>query len=196
MQKSATVLILKVSLEKNARVSALGTKNKTTPFSAARVDTSTSSSFSFLRVRWGKESPAFILSSFGRDSVSSPASSVLACHKNLNKCASNCEEIIQMRTFLLVFAPSSSALLLALGFGAALGFGSAAGCEVTLEERLGAGCSLFASATGAFRGGIFFMLSWNDGKTKQKYVTSKAALINRRPKNMNSIASTSIDLYD
>ena len=76
-----------------------------------------------------------------------------------------------MRTFLLVFALSSSALLLALGFEAALGFGSAAGWAVTLEERLGAGCSLFASTTGAFRGAIFFTLWWNEGKTKQKYLT-------------------------
>ena len=78
VRESATVL--NVPQEENARVSALGTKNKTTPFSAARVDISTSSSFSFLRVREGKESPIFILSSFGRDSVSSSASSaVLAC---------------------------------------------------------------------------------------------------------------------
>lgn len=45
---------------KYARVSALGTKNRMTPFSAVKVATSTSSSFSFFSVYEGKTSPMSI----------------------------------------------------------------------------------------------------------------------------------------
>lgn len=69
------------------------------------------------------------------------------------------------RTFLLAFAPSSpSALLLALGLeGATWGnfFGSTG--VVTLEERLGAGCSALASTAGALRGGISCVLLGGGG---------------------------------
>jgi hypothetical protein len=54
----------------DSRVSALGTKNRITPFSDARVAISTSSSFSFLRMRDGKESPMSIRSILGSSSGS------------------------------------------------------------------------------------------------------------------------------
>jgi hypothetical protein len=58
------------------RVSALGTKNKTTPLSAARVATSTCSSFSFFNVtvRDAKESPMSIFPSLTM-SLASPSPS-------------------------------------------------------------------------------------------------------------------------
>jgi hypothetical protein len=54
------------------RVSAFGTKNRTTPRSTASVDTSTSSSLSFLSVTEGRESPMSRGPTVGSASASAP----------------------------------------------------------------------------------------------------------------------------
>lgn len=65
MVQPATMEVISVTsspeMSVDVRVSALGTKKNTTPFSVAREEISTSSSFSFLRVKFGRVSPMSIV---------------------------------------------------------------------------------------------------------------------------------------
>lgn len=91
---------------------------------------------------------------------------------------------------MLAFASSSSALLLALGLGAALGFGSTAGwVDVTLEERLGAGCSPLASTAGAFRAGICVVVEWA-GRWAEKRERNRVCKISGFYWGVNSVQFT------
>ena len=157
----------------SSRVSALGTRKKTTPFTAAKVETSMSSPFSFLSVKDGKESPISMWAISGTSSASRLVYSNFVGTISVRKWQINTThndpaihrlektDISRLRTFLLDdCVSSSSALLFVVGFATVFDFitfgCSVTGCDEIRVERLGADSC--PSATAALRGGIIVVI--------------------------------------